>query len=47
MIQLYSTSWSLEEENVDQLIGYLEKREDFNLTKLNWSTGIILMTRKT
>ena len=34
------------EENVNNLIYYLEKREDFNLTKLDWSTGIILMTRK-
>lgn len=35
------------EENVQQLIDYLEKREDFHLTKLNWSTGIILMSRIT
>ena len=33
------------EEKVRQLIAYLEKREDFNLTKLNWSTGIIIMNR--
>jgi predicted O-methyltransferase YrrM len=33
-------------ENVNNLIDYLEKREDFNLTKLDWSTGIIIMTRK-
>ncbi len=30
---------------VDQLIHYLVGREDFSLTKMNWSTGIILMAR--
>jgi predicted O-methyltransferase YrrM len=35
------------DENVKHLVDYLEKREDFHMTKLNWSTGIILMTRKT
>ncbi|MAO37761.1 MAG: SAM-dependent methyltransferase, partial [Zunongwangia sp.] len=30
----------------DQLIGYLENRKDFNLTKMNWSTGIIIATKK-
>ncbi len=34
------------EDKVDNLIEYLERREDFTLTKMNWSTGIILMTRK-
>ncbi len=34
------------QENVDRLVDYLEKREDFNLTKMNWSTGIIIMTKK-
>jgi predicted O-methyltransferase YrrM len=34
------------QEQVDKLIDYLEKREDFSLTKLNWSTGIIIATRK-
>ncbi len=34
-------------KKVNNLIDYLEKREDFNMTKLDWSTGIILMTRKT
>jgi predicted O-methyltransferase YrrM len=34
------------QENVDRLIEYLENREDFNLTKMNWSTGIIIATRK-
>lgn len=33
-------------ENVDKLIDYLEKREDFSLTKMNWSTGVIIMTKK-
>ncbi|MEZ5042638.1 MAG: class I SAM-dependent methyltransferase [Saprospiraceae bacterium] len=31
---------------VDQLIDYLENRADFNLTKMNWSTGIIIAVRK-
>jgi len=34
------------QEIVDQLIGYLENRKDFNLTKMNWSTGIIIATKK-
>lgn len=34
------------EEKVKKLIDYLENREDFNLTKLNWSTGVIIATRK-
>ena len=34
------------QENVDKLIEYLENRKDFNLTKMNWSTGIIIATKK-
>lgn len=34
------------QEKVDKLIDYLENREDFNLTKMNWSTGIIIATKK-
>ena len=34
------------QENVNKLIEYLENREDFNLTKMNWSTGIIIATKK-
>ncbi len=34
------------DENVDSLIDYLEKRDDLNLTKINWSTGIILAVKK-
>ena len=34
------------QELVDKLIEYLENREDFNLTKMNWSTGIIIATKK-
>ena len=33
------------ENNVDRLVSYLEKREDFNLTKMNWSTGLIIAVR--
>ncbi|MEM6377848.1 MAG: class I SAM-dependent methyltransferase [Bacteroidota bacterium] len=34
------------QENVDGLITYLEGRKDFSLTKLDWSTGVIIMTKK-
>jgi len=34
------------QEKVDQLIAYLENRKDFTLTKMDWSTGVIVMTRK-
>tara|TARA_R110002126_G_scaffold139217_2_gene283840 strand:+ start:661 stop:1254 length:594 start_codon:yes stop_codon:yes gene_type:complete len=34
------------QENVDKLIVYLENREDFTLTKMNWSTGIIIATKR-
>ena len=33
-------------EKVKDLITYLESRDDFFLSKLNWSTGLILMTKK-
>lgn len=32
-------------EKAEQLIQTLEERKDFNLTKMNWSTGVILMTK--
>ncbi|KAA1248068.1 O-methyltransferase [Aquimarina sp. RZ0] len=31
---------------VDNLILYLEERKDFSLTKLSWSTGIVIAVRK-
>ncbi len=34
------------QDNVDGLVEYLEQREDFTLTKLNWSTGLIIAVRK-
>ena len=34
------------QESVDNLIEYLENRKDLNLTKMNWSTGIIIATKK-
>ncbi|MFD2826244.1 O-methyltransferase [Leeuwenhoekiella polynyae] len=34
------------QDTVDQLVKYLENRKDFNLTKMNWSTGIIIATKK-
>jgi len=33
------------EENVKSLVAYLEKREDLTLTKLNWSTGVIMAVK--
>ncbi len=33
-------------EYADGLIAYLENRQDFNITKLNWSTGLILAVKK-
>lgn len=41
------TNWPKgHEDNVDGLVAYLENRKDFNLTKMNWSTGVILAVRK-
>ena len=34
------------EDNVIQLTAYLEKRVDFQLTKMKWSTGLILAVKK-
>jgi len=31
---------------VEELVAYLDAREDFHLAKMNWATGLILMTRK-
>lgn len=33
------------DENVAGLVSYLENRNDFNLTKMNWSTGVIIAVR--
>ncbi|WP_299536894.1 O-methyltransferase [Ulvibacterium sp.] len=32
--------------NVDGLVSYLEEREDFCITKMNWSTGVIVAVRR-
>lgn len=34
------------QDHVDRLVGYLEGREDFTLTKMDWSTGVMIMTKK-
>ena len=34
------------EDKAKKLIEYLESREDFSLTKMNWSTGVIIMTKR-
>ena len=34
------------QDKVDGLIAYLESRKDFNLTKMNWSTGVVVATKK-
>lgn len=33
------------DKNVDRLVSYLENREDFNLTKMDWSTGLIIAVK--
>jgi predicted O-methyltransferase YrrM len=32
--------------HVERLIAYLEQREDFSITKLNWSTGLIIAVKR-
>jgi len=32
-------------EKANQLIEYLENRSDFHITKMNWSTGVIVCTK--
>lgn len=40
-------AWSEEHTNkVQDLINYLDAREDFMITKLNWSTGLIIAVKK-
>lgn len=34
------------QDHVDKLIDYLGKRADFNLTKMNWSTGLIIACKR-
>ncbi|MCG2461799.1 class I SAM-dependent methyltransferase [Flavobacteriaceae bacterium F89] len=34
------------QEKVTSLIDYLDNREDFNLSKIDWSTGVVLAVRK-
>lgn len=33
------------DKHVEGLIAYLENRKDFNLTKMNWSTGLVIAVR--
>ena len=33
-------------EKATKLIAYLESRTDFSLTKMEWSTGVIIMTKR-
>lgn len=35
------------EKNVGRLVRYLERKSDFTLTKMNWSTGLIIAVRTT
>ena len=40
-------NWPVGHENyVSDLVAYLEKRNDFHITKMNWSTGLILAVKK-
>lgn len=34
------------QDNVERLIAYLEQRNDIQITKMNWSTGLILLTKR-
>ena len=34
------------EDNVIALTEYLEQRKDLQLTKMNWSTGLIMAVKK-
>lgn len=34
------------QEKVDWLVDSLEKRQDFNITKMRWSTGLIIASKK-
>jgi predicted O-methyltransferase YrrM len=34
------------DKNVNRLVAYLEDRTDINLTKMNWSTGLVLAVKK-
>ncbi len=33
------------QDNVDRLVNYLDTRTDLRLTKMNWSTGLIIVTK--
>jgi predicted O-methyltransferase YrrM len=33
------------QNNVDRLVNYLDTRTDIKLTKMNWSTGLIIVTK--
>lgn len=44
---LPTPSWPEEHaKKVEDLISYLDNREDLVITKLNWSTGLIIATKK-
>ncbi|WP_246581512.1 O-methyltransferase [Echinicola shivajiensis] len=34
------------QDNVDKLVAYLEQRKDLSICKMNWSTGVIIATKK-
>lgn len=41
------TNWPAgHQDKVDGLVAYLEQREDVNLTKMNWSTGLIIAAKR-
>jgi hypothetical protein len=42
---LYQPNWR-DGHAAKALIEILENRTDFHLTKMNWSTGVILMAKK-
>ncbi len=34
------------QDKVDRLVTYLEQRDDFNITKMSWSTGVVIAVKK-
>ncbi len=43
----FQPNWPVgHQENVDKLVDYLENRKDFSITKMNWSTGLIVAAKK-
>lgn len=43
---IHQPNWpNRHEDNVDKLVTYLSKRQDLRITKMNWSTGLIIIVK--